>query len=85
MEISAKAADPNGQNGERETMLAIAKVCRLVSSFGQYSSTQKLSAFTRLADSLDASGLNRPLNPIASSRLPLAGAWSRAFPSSKAR
>jgi hypothetical protein len=72
MEISAKAADPNGQNGERETVLAIAKVCGPVNLFRQYSSIEKLRAVTPLADYLDASGLKRPLHSIACSQLPVA-------------
>jgi hypothetical protein len=62
MDISAKAADPNSQNGERESMLAIAKVSVLFGLFGQCSSAESLRDYA-LRDRLDATRVNKRRKP----------------------
>jgi hypothetical protein len=62
MDISAKAADPNSQNGERESMLAIAKLGVFSSLFRQCSSAGSLRDYA-LRDRLDATRVNKQRKP----------------------
>jgi hypothetical protein len=56
MEVSAKAANPDSQNGERQAMLAIAKMGLLFNLVCQSASAANLTDLTSAADSLDALG-----------------------------
>jgi hypothetical protein len=60
MQLSAKSADPNGQNCKRKSLFAIAKVSAVFGLFRHVFALESLEYLTSVEDRLDAS-VKKPL------------------------
>jgi hypothetical protein len=55
MQLSAKSADPDGQNGKRKSLFAIAKVSAVLGLFRHVVELESLEYLTSVENRLDAS------------------------------